>query len=55
MIVAGWGGLFVTAGVLSVINRRSRDFNLKTQRRNIRLVDVPQGKPAVAAANPTQG
>jgi NADH-quinone oxidoreductase subunit H len=50
MIVAGWGGLFVTAGVLSMINWRSRDFNLKTQRRNIRLVDVPQGKPAVAAA-----
>jgi NADH-quinone oxidoreductase subunit H len=46
MIVAGWGGLFITAGVLSAINRRSRDFNLKTQRRNIRLVDVPQGKPA---------
>ncbi|HEY6188031.1 MAG TPA: NADH-quinone oxidoreductase subunit NuoH [Pyrinomonadaceae bacterium] len=53
MIVAGWGGLFVTAGVLSMINWRSRDFNLRTQRRNIRLVDVPQGKPAVAAATTT--
>jgi NADH-quinone oxidoreductase subunit H len=53
MIVAGWGGLFITAGVLSMINWRSRDFNLKTQRRNIRLVDVPQGKPAVASATTT--
>ena len=53
MIIAGWGGLFVTAGVLSMINWRSRDFNLKTQRRNIKLVDVPQGKPAVAAASTT--
>ncbi|HEV2915562.1 MAG TPA: NADH-quinone oxidoreductase subunit NuoH [Pyrinomonadaceae bacterium] len=47
MIAIGWGGLFITAGVLSVINWRSRDFNLKSQRRNIRLVDVPKGKPAV--------
>jgi NADH-quinone oxidoreductase subunit H len=54
MILSGWGGLFITAGVLSVINWRSRDFNLKTQRHNIRLVDVPKGKPAVAAS-PTQG
>jgi NADH-quinone oxidoreductase subunit H len=46
MIVFGWGGLFVTAAVLSAINRRSRDFNLKAPRRNIRLVDVPKGKPA---------
>jgi len=53
MIIAGWGGLFITAGVLSAINWRSRDFNLKTQRRNIRLIDVPQGKPAVAAATTT--
>jgi hypothetical protein len=46
MFVVGWGGLFVTAAVLSAINWRSRDFNLKAQRRNIRLVDVPKGKPA---------
>ncbi|HEX8137860.1 MAG TPA: NADH-quinone oxidoreductase subunit NuoH [Pyrinomonadaceae bacterium] len=46
MILIGWGGLFVTAFVLSTINWRSRDFNLKAQRRNIRLVDVPKGKPA---------
>src|SRR5438128_1315767 len=40
--------LFLTAGLLSLINRRSRDFNLKKQRRQIRLVDLPKGKPAVA-------
>lgn len=48
MIVIGWGGLFITGGVLSMINWRSRDFNLKDQRRNIRLIDVPKGKPAVS-------
>ncbi|HYY57328.1 MAG TPA: NADH-quinone oxidoreductase subunit NuoH, partial [Pyrinomonadaceae bacterium] len=47
MIAIGWGGLLITGGVLSTINWRSRDFNLKSQRRNIRLVDVPKGKPAV--------
>jgi NADH-quinone oxidoreductase subunit H len=40
--------LFVTAGILSIINWRSRDFNLKKQRRKIRLADLPKGKPAVA-------
>jgi NADH-quinone oxidoreductase subunit H len=40
--------LFLTAGLLSLINWRSRDFNLKTQRRQIRLVDLPKGRPAVA-------
>lgn len=53
MVIFGWGGLFVTAGVLSTINWRSRDFNLKSQRRNIRLVDLPKGKPAVAAPAPS--
>ncbi len=48
VIAFGIGGLFLTAAVLSSINWRSRDFNLKKQRRNIRLVDLPQGKPAVA-------
>lgn len=48
MIVIGWVGLLVTGGVLSLINWRSRDFNLKSQRRNIRLMDVPKGKPAVS-------
>jgi len=48
MIAFGVAGIFVTAGLLSVINGRSRDFNLKKQRRNIRLIDLPRGKPAVA-------
>jgi NADH-quinone oxidoreductase subunit H len=48
VIIIGWSGLFITAGVLSVINWRARDFNLKSQRRQIRLVDVPQGAPAIA-------
>src|SRR5437667_6472904 len=47
-IAFGVANLFVTAGILSVINWRSRDFNLKKQRRKIRLADLPQGKPAVA-------
>ncbi|OLE54277.1 MAG: hypothetical protein AUG51_08975 [Acidobacteria bacterium 13_1_20CM_3_53_8] len=51
MIVFGWGGLFVTAGVLSTINWRSRDFNLKSQRRKIRLVGVAKGKPAQATTS----
>lgn len=51
MIVFGWGGLFVTAGVLSMINWRSRDFNLKTQRHNIRLLNLPKGEPAVKQSN----
>ncbi|HMF57250.1 MAG TPA: NADH-quinone oxidoreductase subunit NuoH [Pyrinomonadaceae bacterium] len=47
MIIFGWGGLFITAGVLSTINWRSRDFNLKSQRRKIRLVSLPKGRSAV--------
>jgi NADH-quinone oxidoreductase subunit H len=49
MIVAGLIGLIVTGLLLSRINWRSRDFNLKSQRRNIRLVNLPKGKPAVPA------
>jgi len=45
----GWAGLLLAAFFLAYLNRRSRDFNLKTQRREIRLVDVPKGRPAVAA------
>ncbi|MEO8435551.1 MAG: NADH-quinone oxidoreductase subunit NuoH [Pyrinomonadaceae bacterium] len=52
MVAFGIGGLFLTAAVLSSINWRSRDFNLKKQRREIRLVDLPQGKPAVAPLTP---
>jgi NADH-quinone oxidoreductase subunit H len=49
VIVFGVAGLFITAALMARINWRSRDFNLKTQRRNIRLVNVPKGKPARAA------
>jgi NADH-quinone oxidoreductase subunit H len=47
MIVMGILGLFATASLLSRINWRSRDFNLKVQRRDIKLVNLPKGKPAV--------
>lgn len=47
MIACGLAGLFITGALLSRINWRSRDFNLKSQRRNIRLVNLPKGKPAV--------
>jgi hypothetical protein len=47
MIVMGIVGLFATASLLSRINWRSRDFNLKVQRRDIKLVNLPKGKPAV--------
>jgi NADH-quinone oxidoreductase subunit H len=53
VIVMGWGGLLITAGILSAINWRSRDFNLKKQRRKIRLIDIPKGRPAVAPAAAT--
>jgi hypothetical protein len=46
-IAIGIVNLFITAGVRSLINWRSRDFNLKKQRRQIRLVDPPKGRPAV--------
>jgi len=47
-IAFGIAGLFITGALLARINWRSRDFNLKTQRRDIRLVNVPKGKPARA-------
>ncbi len=47
MIALGITNLLVTATALSFINWRSRDFHLKSQRRNIKLVDLPKGKPAV--------
>ena len=50
MIGFGIAGLFITAALLSRINWRGRDFNLKVQRRNIKLVNVPKGKPAVSAS-----
>jgi NADH-quinone oxidoreductase subunit H len=48
MIAFGIVGLFATGALLSRFNWRSRDFNLKTQRRNIKLVNIPKGKPARA-------
>ena len=53
-IMVGFGvvGVFISAGLLSIFNWRSRDFNLKKQRRNIRLINLPQGKPAVAPPAP---
>jgi NADH-quinone oxidoreductase subunit H len=52
MIVMGLAGLVIAGLLLARINWRSRDFNLKSQRRNIRLVNLPQGKPAVPAVAP---
>jgi NADH-quinone oxidoreductase subunit H len=50
MIIFGLLGLVITGALLSRINWRSRDFNLKRQRRNIRLVNLPKGKPAVISS-----
>jgi NADH-quinone oxidoreductase subunit H len=54
LVAVGFGaaGLLIAALFLAYLNRHSRDFNLKTQRRGIRLVDVPKGAPAVAPAAP---
>lgn len=50
MILFGILGLFLTGALLARINWRSRDFNLKSQRRSIRTVNLPQGRPAVPAS-----
>ena len=56
MIAFGVGGLFIAAIFLSLINWRSRDFNLRKQRRQIRLVSAPTGKAAISApATPGEG
>src|SRR5947209_11914323 len=55
VIIFGFAGLLVAAGFLAALNWRSRDFNLKKQRRQVRLVDVPKGKPAVATTAATEG
>jgi NADH-quinone oxidoreductase subunit H len=47
-VLMGFAGLFIAALFLAYLNRRTRDFNLKKQRRQIKLVDVPKGAPAVA-------
>ena len=51
-IMIGFGilSVFLALAVLSAINWRARDFNLKKQRRQIRLVSPPKGAPAVAPA-----
>jgi NADH-quinone oxidoreductase subunit H len=54
MIAMGLLGLGITGLLLARINWRSRDFNLKRQRRNIKLVNLPQGKPAVPAVAPAE-
>jgi NADH-quinone oxidoreductase subunit H len=54
-ILIGIVNLLITAGLLSLINWRSRDFNLKKQRRQIRLVDLPKGKPAVMPVTSESG
>jgi NADH-quinone oxidoreductase subunit H len=51
----GLAGLLIAALFLGYLNRHSRDFNLKKQRREIRLVDVPQGAPAVATTAASEG
>ncbi|HYG80716.1 MAG TPA: NADH-quinone oxidoreductase subunit NuoH [Pyrinomonadaceae bacterium] len=51
-VAFGAAGLLVAALFLGYLNRHSRDFNLKKQRRGIKLVDVPKGAPAVATAAP---
>ena len=52
MIAMGLAGLGITGLLLARINWRSRDFNLKSQRRNIKLVNLPQGRPAVPVVAP---
>jgi NADH-quinone oxidoreductase subunit H len=54
MIALGAVGVFLAAGFLSLINGQTRDFNLKKQRRQIRLVNSPQGKPAVTVITTPQ-
>ncbi|MGB8507618.1 MAG: NADH-quinone oxidoreductase subunit NuoH [Pyrinomonadaceae bacterium] len=49
MVAFGFGGLFVAAAMLSLLNSRSRDFNLKKQRGQLRLVNEPQGQTAVSS------
>ncbi|MEJ7618612.1 MAG: NADH-quinone oxidoreductase subunit NuoH [Pyrinomonadaceae bacterium] len=53
MIALGIIELFAAGGALALINRNSRDFNLKRQRRQIRLINLAQGKPAVAPVTAT--
>ena len=54
-VAFGAAGLLLAALFLGYLNRHSRDFNLKKQRREIKLVDVPKGAPAVAPAAAGEG
>jgi NADH-quinone oxidoreductase subunit H len=54
MVAFGLVGVALAAALLSTINRHSRDFNLKKQRRQVRLVAPPKGAPAVAAVTATE-
>src|SRR2546429_111532 len=54
-VAFGLVGVLLAALMLAALNWRSRDFNLKKQRRQVRLVDVPKGKPAVATTAATEG
>jgi len=54
-VAFGLAGVLLAALALAALNWRSRDFNLKKQRRQVRLVDVPKGKPAVATTAATEG
>ncbi len=55
MIAFGVLTVFIALFVLSRINWRTRDFNLKKQRRKVRLVSPPKGTPAVAPAATSEG
>jgi NADH-quinone oxidoreductase subunit H len=55
MIAFGILSVFVALFVLSRINWRTRDFNLKKQRRQVRLVSPPKGAPAVGTAATSEG
>ena len=56
-VALGFAGLLLAAFFLVYLNRHSRDFNVKKQRRQIRLVSAPKGRPAVAttAAGANEG
>jgi NADH-quinone oxidoreductase subunit H len=54
MVGSGLAGVLVAWLALSAINRRSRDFNQKTQRRRIQLIDLPKGAPAIGVASSEQ-
>jgi len=55
VVALGWAGVLLAAAALSAINSRSRDFNLRKQRRQVRLVNAPKGAPAVAVKAPAEG